>query len=294
MTAVEAAKKLQGPPGTKVKLQLIRNGFVKPLDLDLLLEKPSLESVVHYQLEDGYHYLRLRTPRERSTQELQQVLRSIQSGPSPKKGLILDLRNTAGGQPEEARHLASAFVGGDLIYSIKGRTDTKQSVNGLKDYQVLKNKLPLVILVDQGTAQVAEIMAGALQAQWGALLLGYKTFGDCSVTQLFPLKDGSALIVSVGYCYTPRDRLIQGKGLEPDVSGPKKNSEEHVVGESSLKLEKPKNIPDVQDVTKDPLVNQALFQLKNWGRGSVTQIPDNGFLRKNRAASSPGTGEEIS
>ncbi len=295
VTALEAAKKLQGAPGTKIKLQLIRNGFVKPLDLDLTLEKTTVDSVVHYQLEEGYHYFRLRTPRERSAQELQQALRSVQSGPSPKKGIILDLRNTAGGQLEEARRLASTFVGSDLIYSIKGRqTDNKQYVNGLKDYQVLREKLPLVILVDQGTARAAEIIAGALQAQWGALLLGYKTFGDCSVTQLFPLKDGSALFVSVGYCYTPKDRLIQGKGLEPDVSGPKKDSEEQPVGESPLKLEKPKNIPDVNEVIKDPLVHQALSQLKNWGKSSITQIPDNRLLRKNQAARSPGAGEEIS
>lgn len=124
--------------------------------------------------------------------------------------------------------------------------------------------------------------------------MGYKTFGDCSVTQLFPLKDGSALFVSVGYCYTPKDRLIQGKGLEPDVSGPKKDSEEQPVGESPLKLEKPKNIPDVNEVIKDPLVHQALSQLKNWGKSSITQIPDNRLLRKNQAARSPGAGEEIS
>ena len=85
----------------------------------------------------------------------------------------------------------------------------------VKEDQVLKEKLPLVILVDQGTARAAEVMAGALQAQYGALLMGYKTFGDCAVSKVFPLKDGSALIVSVGYCYTPKDQLIQGKVWNP-------------------------------------------------------------------------------
>jgi carboxyl-terminal processing protease len=226
VTALEAAKKFQGAPGTRVKLQMIRAGFAKPMDLELTLEKNTVESVVSHSLDDGFYYIRLRNLRERSVQELQQVLRTIQASPS-KKGIILDLRNTAGGQLEEARRVASAFVGNDLIYSVKGRqSDRKQSFSGSREAQVLKEKLPLVILMDQGTARAAEVIAGALQAQYGALLMGYKTFGDCAVSKVFPLKDGSALIVSVGYCYTPKDQLIAGKGLEPDISGPKKDAED--------------------------------------------------------------------
>jgi carboxyl-terminal processing protease len=295
LTPLEAAKKFQGPPGTKVKVQFIRTGFVKPQDLELILEKNTLESVSTYPLEDGYYYIRLRTPRERSTQELQQVLRTIQASPANRKGIILDLRNTAGGQLEEARRLASAFVGNDLIYSVKGRqAEKRQSFNGVKDYQVLKDRLPLVILVDQGTARAAEVIAGALQAQYGALLLGYKTFGDCAVSKVFPLKDGSALIVSVGYCYTPKDQLIQGKGLEPDISGPKKDSDDKPAGESSAKLEKPKKFPDANEVMQDPLVRQALLKLKNWGKSNVTRAPESPSIRKKQVAGSGSTDDEIS
>ncbi len=196
---------------------------------------------------------------------------------------------------EEARKLASAFVGNDLIYSVKGRqSEKRQSVNGAKDYQVLKEKLPVVILVDQGTAKAAEVIAGALQADYNALLLGYKTFGDCAVTKLFPLKDGSALIVSVGYCYTPRDHLIQGKGLEPDIAGPKKDSEDKPVTESGLKLEKPKKIPDANEVMQDPLVNQALTKLKSWGKNSFSQAPESRLFRKKQASGASSLEGEIS
>jgi carboxyl-terminal processing protease len=295
VTALEAAKKFLGPPGTKVKVQLIRAGLAKPLDLDLTLEKNTVDSLAYYPLEDGYYYIRLKNPRERSAQELQQVLRTIQSSPSARKGIILDLRNTAGGQLEEARRLASTFVGSELIYSVRGRqTENKQSFVGLKDYQVLKEKLPLIILVDQGTARAAEVIAGALQAQYGALLMGYKTFGDCAVSKVFPLKDGSALVVSVGYCYTPRDTLIQGKGLEPDISGPKKDSDDQPVAVTPLKMEKPKKIPDLNEVMQDPLVRQALAKLKNWGRSSVTQVPENRLLKKKQAAGSHSAEDEIS
>lgn len=295
LTPLEAAKKFQGPAGTRVKIQIVRIGFVKPQDLELTLERNTLETVTHYSLEDGFSYIRLRTPRERSTQELQQILRSIQANPSARKGIILDLRNTAGGSLEEARRLASAFVGNDLIYTVKGRqTEKRQNFTGLKDYQVLKEKLPLVILVDQGTARAAEVIAGSLQAQYGALLMGYKTFGDCAIPKVFPLKDGSALIVSVGYCYTPRDQLIQGKGLEPDISGPQKDSEGKPVGEASVKLEKAKKIPDANDVMQDPLVRQALSKLKNWGKSNITQAPENRLLRKKQAAGSCQSDDEIS
>jgi len=295
LTALEAARKLQGAPGTKVKVQIVRTGFVKPQDLELTLEKNTAESVSYYPLEDGFYYIRLRNPRERSTQELQQVLRTIQANPSSRKGIVLDLRNTAGGQLEEAQRLASAFVGNDVIYTIKGRhLEKKQSVNGVKDYQVLKEKLPLIILVDQGTANAAEVFAGALQSQYNALLLGYKTFGDCAVTKLFPLKDGSALIVSVGYCYTPRDHLIQGKGLEPDIAGPKKDSEDKPVTDSGLKSEKPRKIPDVNEVMQDPLVRQALTKLKSWGKSSFSRAPDSRLLRKKQAAGTSSLEEEIS
>jgi len=287
ITAMEAARKLQGPPGTKVSLQLIRNGLVKPLDIELTLEKHVSDTVVHFPLEDGYHYIRLRTPRDRSTFELQNVLRSLQASPSPKKGIILDLRNTAGGRLEEARRLASVFVGSDLIYSTRGRqSDIKQPVTGLKEYQVLKEKLPLIVLMDQGTSRVAEIMAGVLQAHWGALLLGYNTFGDCSVTRLFPLRDGSALIVSVGHCYTPRDRLIQGKGLEPDIPGPKKDTDEQPISGSPGTPGKEKTLPNLNDVMQDPLVQQALVKLKSWGKSTATQKPDNRILKKKHQASS--------
>ncbi len=93
LTALEAARKLQGPPGTKVKLQIVRTGFVKPQDLDLTLEKNTVDSVSYYPLEDGFYYIRLRNPRERSAQELQQILRTIQASPA-----------TQGNHPGSAQH----------------------------------------------------------------------------------------------------------------------------------------------------------------------------------------------
>ncbi len=295
MTALEAAKKLQGPAGSKVKLQIIRTGLAKPMDVEVVLERPNVTSISHYPLEDGLHYIRLRSFKERAAQDLQQVLRTIQGSAAPRRGIILDLRASAGPQFEEARRLASAFVGGDVIYTVKGRqSEPKQTVAGLKDYQVSKERLPLVVLVDQGTARAAEILAGALQAQYGALLLGYKTFGDCAVSRVFPLRDGSAVVVSVGYCYTPREKLIQGKGLEPDVSGPKKDGEEQPVQAKPAAPAKPRKLPDAQEIAQDPLVQQAMHKLRNWSKHSTGQQQDRSRGKKERVAGSNNPQEELS
>ncbi|MGQ9921876.1 MAG: S41 family peptidase [Desulfobacca sp.] len=295
MTAIEAAKKLQAPPGTKVKLQIIRTGLAKPQDLEVTLERPSVESVSFYSLEDGFYYLRLRSFKEQAAQELQQALRAMKrGGTAAPRGIILDLRNSAGPQFEEARRLASTFVGGELIYTVKGRQpNSKQTFTGLKDYQVFKERLPLVVLVDHGTGRAAEILAGALQTQYGAVLMGYKTFGDCAVAKVFPLKDGSAIVVSVGFCYTPRDQLIQGKGLEPDIMGPKKDGDEQVET-LPAKPEKVKKLPDLQEIRQDPLVVQALAQLKNWGRQSSSRPTPPRSLKKKQVAGSQSLPEELS
>lgn len=292
MTPLEAAKKLQGPPGTKVKLQIFRTGLAKPVDVEITLERPAVEAVSHYPLEDGIHYVRLRTFKERTAQDLQQVLRTIQGG--PRRGIILDLRNTAAPQLEEARRLASIFVGNDPIYAVKGRQNgNKQLFTGLKDYQIVKDRLPVVVLVDQGTAQGAEILAGALQAQYGAILMGYKTFGDCAVTKAFPLRDGSAIILSVGYCYTPRDKLIQGRGLEPDVAGPKKEGDEAPPA-LPVKPDKARKLPDVGEISQDPLVVQAVNKLKIWGRHGAAPASAPRSQKKKQVAGSHEAAEEIS
>jgi len=295
MTVLEAEKKLQGPVGTKVKLQILRTGLAKPLEVEVTLERTPVEGLSHYYLEDGIHYLRLRSFPEKAAQNLQQVLRAIQGGAEPRRGLILDLRNTAGPQLEEARRLASVFVGNDLIYQVKGRqNDGKQNFYGVREYQVLKERLPLIILVDQGTAQAAEILAGALQAQYGAILMGYKTFGDCAISKTFPLKDGSAIIVSVAYCYTPRDKMIQGKGLEVDISGPKKEGEETPLALIPPKVEKGRRLPDISEIRRDPLVVQALNKLKNWGRSGASQTAPPTPLKKKQVAGSHPVPEEMS
>lgn len=265
LTPMEAAKRLQGSPGSTVKLQVLRNGMVKPQDLTITLEKLNPASVVSQNCDDNYLYLRLKYFTDQTGEEIRQVLKNALARRPALKGLIFDLRDTARGKVEQADKVASAFLGQALIYYSKGRQpDQQQSHYGQSQHQVLRGKLPIVVLVNEGTADAAEILAGALQAQAQAQLLGYKTFGKGSINTLFPLKDGAALIITTAYCYTPKDQLIQGKGLEPDVAGPKKESADQLAIPLGHDRLTPREISETPDISKDPMMTQALQLLKHW------------------------------
>jgi carboxyl-terminal processing protease len=163
--------------------------------------------------------------------------------------VILDLRNKARGTLEQAVRTAGVLLGDQVIVSTKGRLAvTEQSYQGRARELVFKPAVPMVVLVDQGTARAAEIVAGALRDDAAATLLGAKTLGLCGLTKVFPLQDGSALVMTVAQCYTPKGKKIQGKGLEPQVAGRKLPSP----GPSAK--EAPKTVLPEQD----PWVIQAL------------------------------------
>ena len=124
---------------------------------------------------------------------------------------------------EEAVRSGSVFLGDKEIVSAKGTRSqkTEETFQGKDRDLVFKPALPMVVLVDEGTARAAEILAGALRDQAQATLLGAKTLGLCGLTKVLPLQDGSALVMTVAQCYTPKGQKIQGKGLEPEDCGQK-------------------------------------------------------------------------
>ena len=222
LTTQEAARRFQGAPGTAFKLQVIRNGEVKPLDLTVTLEPLGVSTVTTGYLDNAVAYLRIRYFNEETPAELAKALNNIKQHQPPVKGIILDLRNNARGSMEEAVRSASLFLGSQQIVLTKGRSSkNEQSFAGKDRDLVFKPLPPIVVLVDQGTARAAEIMAAALRDQARATLLGDKTLGLCGITKAFPLDDGSALVMTVAQCYAPKGDKIQGKGLEPRVPGQK-------------------------------------------------------------------------
>ena len=220
LTTQEAARRFQGAPNTKLKLQVLRNGEVKPLDLTVTLEPLGLSTVTNRYLDNDVAYIRIRYFNNETPVELDSALKKIKQHQPPVRGIILDLRNNARGTMEDAVRSASLFLGDQQILLAKTRSSkTEESFKGKDRDQIFKTLPPLVVLVDQGTARAAEIMAGALRDQARATLLGAKTLGLCGLTKAFPLDDGSALVMTVAQCYTPKGDKIQGKGLEPEVPG---------------------------------------------------------------------------
>jgi carboxyl-terminal processing protease len=222
LTTQEAARRFQGAPGTAFKLHVIRSGEVKPLDLTVTLEPLSGNTVTTGYLDNAVAYVRIRYFNEETPVELAKVLNNIKQHKPAVKGIILDLRNNARGSMEEAVRSASLFLGNQQILIAKGRSPkTEQSYSGKDRDRVFKTLPPMVVLVDQGTARAAEIVAAALRDQARATLLGAKTLGLCGLTKAFPLEDGSALVMTVAQCYGPKGAKIPGKGLEPEIPGQK-------------------------------------------------------------------------
>lgn len=253
LTTQEANRRFRGTPGTSLKLQVLRNGALKPLDITVTF-KPLGENTVSYQtVGDAYAYIRVRYFNDTTPKELAIALKALRNQHPGMRGLILDLRNNTRGSMEQAVRTASIFVGDKEIVSAKGRSPASQEVfRGKERDLLLKTPLPTVVLVDHGTARAAEIVAAALHDQYRATLLGTKTLGLCGLTKAIPLQDGSALVMTVVECYTPTGQKIQGKGLEPQIQGQKPKDEDNIPAKAPPKL----------TPAQDPWVQQAVELLK--------------------------------
>jgi carboxyl-terminal processing protease len=256
LTTQEAAHRFTGASGTPVKVQVIRNGQVKPLDLTFKLEPLGSTTVSSKFLGDAIAYVRVSYFNDGTAEEFARAVNLIKKHRPPIQGVVLDLRNNARGELPQAVQTAAVLLGDQQIASTKGRpADSEVSYKGKDRDRILKSILPLIVLVDQGTARAAEIVAGALRDQFQAKLLGAKTLGLCGLTKAMPLQDGSALIMTVALCYTPHGQKIQGKGLDPEIPG------------KALALTKPPAKgaprPEVLSPDQDPWVQQALEVLKS-------------------------------
>lgn len=250
LTTQEATRRFQGAPNIPIKLQVLRNGLVKPLDLTVTLEPLGMSTVTTRYLEPGVAYVRIRYFNAETPAELATALKNFKQHQPPVKGIVLDLRNNARGSLEEAVRSASLLLGDQKILMAKGRSEkSEESFKGKERDLIFKNLPPIVVLVDQGTARAAEIMAGALRDQARVTLLGTKTLGLCGLTKAFPLEDGSALVMTVSQCYTPKGDKIQGKGLEPAVPGVEPKDEKAAKKEPA-KMQTPETDPWVQQAVE--------------------------------------------
>jgi carboxyl-terminal processing protease len=212
----QAVNMMRGPKGTKVSVTILRAGVKKPIDFDLIRDVIPIVSVKAIKLQPGYSYIRLSQFSGSTTKELEAVLSKLESDKEPIKGIILDLRNNGGGLLNQAIKVSDLFLDQGKILSIRGRNKKNTKVY-MATPDSASRKYPLVVLINGGSASASEIVAGALQDQKRALILGTTSFGKGSVQTVETLRDGSGLKLTIARYYTPSGRSIQAKGIEPDI-----------------------------------------------------------------------------
>ena len=212
----EAVRMMRGPKGSKVTVTILREGVKKPIDFELTRDEIPIQSVKHVLLRPGFGYVRISNFTGTTTQDFEKALEQLESSDPPLKGLILDLRNNGGGLLNQAISIADEFLEQGTIVSMKGRDKRNTKVFSATASRTPRT-YPIVVLINGGTASASEIVAGALQDQKRALILGTTSFGKGSVQTVETLRDGSGVKLTIARYYTPSGRSIQAKGIEPDI-----------------------------------------------------------------------------
>ncbi len=232
MTLADAVKRMRGKPNTKITLTISRKGEARPIVVTLTRAVIRVQSVKSKVIEPGYGWVRVSQFQESTTEHLVRHVANLYKQEGALKGLVLDLRNDPGGLLYGAVAISAAFLPDKaLVVSTDGRTeDAKKKffatpddyLRGMRE-DVLKGlpaaakTVPMVVLVNGGSASASEIVAGALQDHKRATVIGTQTFGKGSVQTIMPLGNSTAIKLTTARYYTPNGRSIQAKGITPDI-----------------------------------------------------------------------------
>jgi carboxyl-terminal processing protease len=217
MTLFKAVRLMRGEKGTEITIDIYRKGFNEPQPFTIVRDVVKVVSVSGRLLEPGYGYVRLRAFQERTIQDLEKALKKLhEEAGGPLDGLVIDMRDNPGGLLDQAVKVADLWLDDGLVVYTQGRVESQR-----QDFRAhregTESSYPITILVNEGTASASEIVAGALQDQHRALVIGVKTFGKGSVQTVFPLEGGRALRLTTALYYTPAGRSIQEVGITPDI-----------------------------------------------------------------------------
>jgi len=215
-TMTEAVDKMRGKVGQKITLTLVRGGGT-PFDVTLTRAIIRTKSVRSQLLENGYGYIRITQFQVKTGEEVSKALASLRKDNGKKlNGIVLDLRNNPGGVLQAAVEVVDHFITKGLIVYTKGRianSELRFSATGHDESEAV----PMVVLINGGSASASEIVAGALQDQKRAVLMGTTSFGKGSVQTVLPLSNDRALKITTALYFTPNGRSIQAQGIIPDV-----------------------------------------------------------------------------
>jgi carboxyl-terminal processing protease len=293
-TLAEVVKAMRGEPGTEIKLTIIRNGQEAPIKFALTRDVVQGKSVKYRLLEKNYVYLQISSFQPGTGKSLIEAVNHLKNeNGGPFNGLVLDLRNNPGGVVNEAVEVCDAFLDSGLIVYTKGRTENAEMrFNATPDD--VTGGATIVVLINNGSASASEIVAGALQDNKRAIIMGEKSFGKGTVQTVMPLTGGAAIKLTIARYFTPSGRSIQAEGIKPDVKLAQlklqtlDKAKFETIKEADLmhhltvvkskkadEMEKMKieTIESTEDVSKnnsDYAVNEALNLLK--GLGSLANI----------------------
>lgn len=216
MSLQEAVELMRGKPGTDVTLTVAREPLPQPLEITITRDIIKVASVKSRSLEPGYGYIRLTQFQVKTGKDTLKALKKLQKENDPLKGLVLDLRNNPGGVLNGAVEVSDAFLTEGLIVYTNGRMPNSELRFKATPKDPSKG-VPMVVLINGGSASASEIVAGALQDHHRAVILGTESFGKGSVQTVLPLTDDSALKLTTARYYTPNGRSIQAEGITPDL-----------------------------------------------------------------------------
>ena len=205
--------RLSGEPGSRLDCSVIRTRKIEPQKITIVRELVGVPAVQEQTMADGVGYVKAQVLNKGKAQDIAAKIKSLQRQGAKK--LILDLRNSSEGDAEEGVAVANLFLDNGMIASVQGQKYDK--VTYTADAQKKITDLPLVVLVNRGTAGAAEIVAAAILENSRGDVVGDKTFGEGSVQKLIEVPDGSALILSIAKYYTPKGKIIQENGITPNV-----------------------------------------------------------------------------
>lgn len=217
LSLMEAVELMRGKVGSRIQLTLVRDGG-KPFDVELTRAVIKVQSVKSQLLESGYGLIRITQFQVNTGAEVGKALAKLKTENQGKKlsGLILDLRNNPGGVLQAAVEVTDHFLTQGLIVYTKGRIANSE-LRFSADSADASEGVPLVVLINGGSASASEIVAGALQDQKRAVLMGTDSFGKGSVQTVLPLNNDRALKITTALYYTPKGRSIQAQGIVPDI-----------------------------------------------------------------------------
>jgi carboxyl-terminal processing protease len=219
LTLTEAVEKMRGKVDSKVKLTILRENEKEPIEVTLTRAVIKIKSAKAHAEGDDIAYIRLTSFTEQTTDLMNEEFKRIKKDLPHLRGLVLDLRNNPGGLLEQAVSVSDAFLKEGEIVSTRERDPNRtKRYSAHSGDELVDDKLPVVVLVNNGSASASEIVSGALQDHKRAILLGTKTFGKGSVQTVIPLTGHGAIRLTTARYYTPSGRSIQAKGIEPDIT----------------------------------------------------------------------------